>query len=179
MYERTPLSRGESLDPNPMVPGEYIEHKHGPIVCISGLCSFPMLKVGLLCWCQHSGILNNVVVFNSSTSCNCVSFQKAKADPHVSSAVEVRTRKWSLILRLIITYVFISNKCWIPLILQDKNDTKWIAEEYDTSSATKNSSVKIRDHVIATTWKDGPYLLVVTIESSKPKANWSLTCETF
>ncbi|XP_031587948.2 transmembrane protein 87A isoform X2 [Oreochromis aureus] len=114
MYERTPLSRGESLDPNPMVPGEYIEHKHGPIVCISGLCSFPMLK-------------------------------KAKADPHVSSAVE------------------------------DKNDTKWIAEEYDTSSATKNSSVKIRDHVIATTWKDGPYLLVVTIESSKPKANWSLT----
>lgn len=108
-----------------------------------------------------------------------VSFQKAKADPHVSSAFEVRTRKWSLILRLIITYVFISNKCWIPLILQDKNDIKWIAEEYDTSSATKNSSVKIRDHVIATTWKDGPYLLVVKIESSKPEANWSLTGETF
>lgn len=65
------------------------------------------------------------------------------------------------------------------LILQDKNDIKWIAEEYDTSSATKNSSVKIRDHVIATTWKDGPYLLVVKIESSKPEANWSLTGETF
>ncbi|XP_026046079.1 transmembrane protein 87B isoform X2 [Maylandia zebra] len=71
--------------------------------------------------------------------------KKAKADPHVSSAFE------------------------------DKNDIKWIAEEYDTSSATKNSSVKIRDHVIATTWKDGPYLLVVKIESSKPEANWSLT----
>nr|XP_004556112.1 transmembrane protein 87A isoform X3 [Maylandia zebra] len=71
--------------------------------------------------------------------------KKAKADPRVSSAFE------------------------------DKNDIKWIAEEYDTSSATKNSSVKIRDHVIATTWKDGPYLLVVKIESSKPEANWSLT----
>ncbi|XP_039857711.1 transmembrane protein 87A isoform X3 [Simochromis diagramma] len=71
--------------------------------------------------------------------------KKAKADPHVSSAFE------------------------------DKNDIKWIAEEYDISSATKNSSVKIRDHVIATTWKDGPYLLVVKIESSKPEANWSLT----
>ncbi|XP_005915491.1 transmembrane protein 87A isoform X3 [Haplochromis burtoni] len=71
--------------------------------------------------------------------------KKAKADPHVSSAFE------------------------------DKNDIKWITEEYDTSSATKNSSVKIRDHVIATTWKDGPYLLVVKIESSKPEANWSLT----
>ncbi|XP_063347328.1 transmembrane protein 87A isoform X2 [Pelmatolapia mariae] len=114
MYKMTHLIHGKSLDPNPMVPGEHIEHKHGPIVCKNGLHSFPMLK-------------------------------KAKADPHVSSAFE------------------------------DKNDTKWIAEEYDTSSATKNSSVKIRDHVIATTWKDGPYLLVVKIESSKPEANWNLT----
>lgn len=178
MYKRPGLIPEKNLDPNPKVPGEHIEHKHGPIVCSNGL-PFPMLKVGLLCWCHHSRILNDVVVFSSSTSCNCVSFQKAKADPHVSSAFEVRTRKWSLILRLIITYVFISNKCWIPLILQDKNDIKWIAEEYDTSSATKNSSVKIRDHVIATTWKDGPYLLVVKIESSKPEANWSLTGETF
>uniref|UniRef100_A0AAX7VY24 Transmembrane protein 87B n=2 Tax=Astatotilapia calliptera TaxID=8154 RepID=A0AAX7VY24_ASTCA len=113
MYKRPGLIPEKNLDPNPKVPGEHIEHKHGPIVCSNGL-PFPMLK-------------------------------KAKADPHVSSAFE------------------------------DKNDIKWIAEEYDTSSATKNSSVKIRDHVIATTWKDGPYLLVVKIESSKPEANWSLT----
>ncbi|XP_030604668.1 transmembrane protein 87A isoform X2 [Archocentrus centrarchus] len=115
MYEKTPLSRGESLNPNPFGQGEYIEHKHRPIICNRGLHSFPILR-------------------------------KAKADPHVSSRGEV----------------------------MDKNHSKWIAEEYDNSSAMKNSSLKIRDNVIATTWKDGPYLLVVKIESSKQKANWNL-----
>lgn len=33
----------------------------------------------------------------------------------------------------------------------------------------------MKDNVIATTWKDGPYLLVVKIEPSKPDANWNLT----
>ncbi|XP_051233279.1 transmembrane protein 87A [Dicentrarchus labrax] len=51
----------------------------------------------------------------------------------------------------------------------DENDTKGIMEEYD------NSSLHIRDNVIATTWKDGPYLLVVKIVSSKQDANWNLT----
>jgi len=41
----------------------------------------------------------------------------------------------------------------------------------------KNGSVNINDNVIATTWKDGPYLLVVKFESSKPEANWNLTGE--
>ncbi|XP_075932879.1 transmembrane protein 87A isoform X3 [Anarhichas minor] len=52
----------------------------------------------------------------------------------------------------------------------DEKDPKWITEEYDS-----NSSVNIQDNVIATTWKDGPYLLVVKIVSSKPEANWNLT----
>ncbi|XP_070772293.1 transmembrane protein 87A [Enoplosus armatus] len=118
MYERTPLSRGGSLDPNPHGQGEYIEHKHSPITCNSGLRSFPMLR-------------------------------KAKADPHpVSPPVESE----------------------VP----DENDTR-ITEEYDDSSSIKNSSVNTKDNVIATTWKDGPYLLVVKIVSSKQDANWNLT----
>ncbi|XP_060895499.1 transmembrane protein 87A isoform X2 [Labrus mixtus] len=114
MYERTPLSRGESLDPNPLGQGEYVEHKHASITCNSGLHSFPM-------------------------------FKKAKADPRpVSPPVAGE----------------------VP----DETDTKWITEEYDASS-----TVKIKDNVIATTWKDGPYLLVVKIVSSKQEANWNLT----
>lgn len=42
----------------------------------------------------------------------------------------------------------------------------------------KNNSVTIKDNVIATTWRDGPYLLVVQVESSK-EANWNLTGRMF
>ncbi|XP_078129262.1 transmembrane protein 87B isoform X2 [Sander vitreus] len=109
MYERTPLNRGEGLDPNPLGQGEYIEHKYSPITCNSKLHSFPMLK-------------------------------KAKADPRpVSPPVQGE----------------------VPV----ENDTKWITEEYDSNTL----------NVIATTWKDGPYLLVVKIESNKQDANWNLT----
>lgn len=56
----------------------------------------------------------------------------------------------------------------------------WITEEYDdTSSSSQNSSLSIKENVIATTWKDGPYLLVVKIMSSKPDANWYLKGEMF
>ncbi|KAM8738870.1 transmembrane protein 87A isoform 2-T2 [Acanthopagrus schlegelii] len=121
MYERTPLSRGKSLDPNPLGQGEFIEHSHRPIQCDSGLRSFPMLK-------------------------------KAKADPRpVRPPVDGE----------------------VP----DEDDTRWLTEEYDDSSSgsTTNSSLSIRDNVIATTWKDGPYLLVVKIVSSKQDSNWNLT----
>ncbi|XP_034408274.1 transmembrane protein 87A isoform X2 [Cyclopterus lumpus] len=121
MYGRTPLSRGEGLDPNPLGQGEFIEHKHGPIQCSNGLHSFPMLK-------------------------------KAKADARtVNPPVEGE----------------------VP----EENDSKWITEEYDSSSNANKSSVKIKDNVIATTWKDGPYLLVVKIVSSKQDANWNLTVD--
>lgn len=70
--------------------------------------------------------------------------------------------------------------CITFVTLQDENDTRWITEEYDDSSSTsKNSSMNIKDNVIATTWKDGPYLLVVKIVSSKQDANWNLTGEIF
>lgn len=46
MYEYTPLSRGKSLDPNPLGQGEYIEHKHSHLTCSSTLHAFPMLRVG-------------------------------------------------------------------------------------------------------------------------------------
>ncbi|CAK6951687.1 transmembrane protein 87A [Scomber scombrus] len=115
MYDRTPLSRGGSLDPNPLGKGEFIEHKYQPIPCSSDTRAFPMLK-------------------------------KAKADPRpVSPPVEGEVL------------------------------TPWITEEYDSGS--NNSSVSITDNVIATTWKDGPYLLVVKIVSSKQDANWNLTVD--
>uniref|UniRef100_A0A1A7XHE4 Transmembrane protein 87B n=1 Tax=Iconisemion striatum TaxID=60296 RepID=A0A1A7XHE4_9TELE len=54
----------------------------------------------------------------------------------------------------------------------ENKDDLLITEEYDS---VKNSSVKVRDNVIATTWRDGPYLLVVKVESSTKKDNWNLT----
>ncbi|XP_028325209.1 transmembrane protein 87A isoform X1 [Gouania willdenowi] len=124
MYDRTPLSHGDSLDPNPLGQGEYIEHMHSPITCNGLMRSFPMLK-------------------------------KAKARSRVVKAPA---------------------KEQTP----DEFDTEWITEEYDGSSSSsgKNSStMSIKDNVIATTWKDGPYLLVVKIVSSKPESNWNLTVD--
>ncbi|TNM99844.1 hypothetical protein fugu_012877 [Takifugu bimaculatus] len=99
MYEYTPLSRGMSLDPNPLGQGEYIEHKHSHLTCSSTLLAFPMLR-------------------------------KAKAVPRTVSP--------------------------------------------PSEGKVQNSSLSIKENVIATTWKDGPYLLVVKILSSKPDANWYL-----
>lgn len=66
----------------------------------------------------------------------------------------------------------------MSVILQDENTTRWMTEEYD-SSKMKNNSLDIKDNVIATTWKDGPYLLVVKIVSNKQDAGWNLTGEFF
>ncbi|XP_019725919.1 transmembrane protein 87A isoform X1 [Hippocampus comes] len=120
IYERTPLSRGQSLDPNPLIKGEYIEHQHKPITCNSDVRSFPM-------------------------------FKKAKAEPRaVSPPVEGKEL--------------------------DENDIRWITEEFDSGTVANSSTVvKNKDNVIASTWKDGPYLLVVKIVSSKQDANWNLT----
>ncbi|XP_051935572.1 transmembrane protein 87A isoform X2 [Hippocampus zosterae] len=120
IYERTPLSRGQSLDPNPLIKGEYIEHKHKPITCNSDVRSFPM-------------------------------FKKAKAEPRaVSPPVEGKEL--------------------------DENDIRWITEEFDSGTVANSSTVvKNKDNIIASTWKDGPYLLVVKIVSSKQDANWNLT----
>ncbi|XP_047208240.1 transmembrane protein 87A isoform X1 [Girardinichthys multiradiatus] len=111
IYKMTQLSRGESLDPKPNAPGEYIQHKHSPITCKSDLLSFPGLS-------------------------------KAKAKPR-------------------------------PVILPaesevlEKSDPEWISAEYNTNST--------RENVIATTWRDGPYLLVVKVISNTKEANWNLT----
>ncbi|KAK6301587.1 hypothetical protein J4Q44_G00276400 [Coregonus suidteri] len=121
MYERTPLSRGQSMDPNPLGQGECIEHKHKPLTCNNDLRYFPMLN-------------------------------KAKAEPRpVVPPMEGAA----------------------PGL--DENYTKWTMEEYDKVSSVKNASVSLKDDVIATTWKDGPYLLVVVIKSNKQEANWNLT----
>ncbi|KAK2824152.1 hypothetical protein Q5P01_021327 [Channa striata] len=117
MYDKTPLSRGESLDPNPFGQGEYIEHRHSAIPCNSGLQTFQMLK-------------------------------KAKAGPRpVQPHVEGELQ----------------------------GDDKEITEEYDSSDTAKNHSLEIKDNVIATTWKDGPYLLVVKFLSTKQDVKWNLT----
>ncbi|XP_012714663.2 transmembrane protein 87A isoform X2 [Fundulus heteroclitus] len=113
MYERTPLSRGGSLDPKPNAPGEYIEHKHHPIPCKSDLLSLPGLH-------------------------------KTKATPRT-----VVSPDGSEGLK--------------------KSDPDWISAEYDAKSA--------RENVIATTWKDGPYLLIVKVTSDAKELNWNLTVD--
>lgn len=101
MYDRTPLSRGESLDPNPLGKGEYIKHKHSPITCNSGLRSFPMLKVGLLHCCHQHSQTGYIIAFIISQHPVTV-FQKAKASPRPVSQSEseapVRKLKCSLVL---------------------------------------------------------------------------------
>ncbi|KAL2082991.1 hypothetical protein ACEWY4_020764 [Coilia grayii] len=112
MYERTPLSRGESLDPNPLGPGEYLEHKYKPITCRKGMSLFPSLN-------KTKGV-------------------PRKVDPQDIS-VQTATA----------------------------NYTSWLEEEVDKQGVPAD--------VIATTWKNGPYLLVVNITSSKPELDWNLT----
>lgn len=45
MYDKTQLSRGEGLDPNPLAPGEYIEHHYRLVTCNHGMQVFPVLNV--------------------------------------------------------------------------------------------------------------------------------------
>lgn len=40
-----------------------------------------------------------------------------------------------------------------------------------------SSSFSPKDHVIATTWRDGPYLLVVVTQTDKADVKWNLTCK--
>ncbi|CAL8359466.1 unnamed protein product [Boreogadus saida] len=115
MYERVPLSRGNSLDPNPQRVGEYIEHIHTDLICNKGQSTFAMLK-------------------------------KAKAGPRTQAPPAINASP-------------------------DENFTRWLTEEI----VNVNKSVKPKDDVIASTWKDGPYLLVVSIKSNKPDVKWNLT----
>ncbi|KAI5108595.1 transmembrane protein 87B, partial [Silurus meridionalis] len=98
MYERTPLSRGEGLDPNPLAPGEYIEHKYRTLTCNNAIQVFPMLNV------CGSGIISSHTIQNNTS-----------------------------VFKI------------------------------------------LKDHVITSTWRDGPYLLVVSITPDKKDFNWNLT----
>ncbi|MCI4376697.1 hypothetical protein PGIGA_G00191390 [Pangasianodon gigas] len=112
MYDRTPLSRGEGLDPNPLAPGEYIEHKYRILTCNNGIQVFPMLN-------------------------------KSQAEPRTVEPPQED-------------------------LFHGANYTRWLTEEAVVQPGKK-------DHVIATTWRDGPYLLVVLIETDKKDVNWNLT----
>lgn len=46
---------------------------------------------------------------------------------------------------------------------------------FTSSSVAEAGSYGPMEHVIATTWRDGPYLLVVQTSSTKQDANWNLT----
>ncbi|XP_056465597.1 transmembrane protein 87A [Gadus chalcogrammus] len=116
MYDRVPLTRGNSLDPNPQRVGEYIEHIHTDLICNKGQSTFAMLK-------------------------------KAKAGPRNQAPPAINAS---------------------PVY---ENYTRWLTEEI----VNVNKSVKPKDDVIASTWKDGPYLLVVSIKSNKPDVKWNLT----
>uniref|UniRef100_A0A8C0YK31 Uncharacterized protein n=1 Tax=Cyprinus carpio carpio TaxID=630221 RepID=A0A8C0YK31_CYPCA len=112
MYEKTPLIRGTKLDPNPLGPGEYVQHTYRELSCRSDMHMFPMLN-------------------------------KSKAEPKPVSPAQLEGE------------------------LQD--------ESFTSASVAEAGSYRTKEHVIFTTWKDGPYLLVVQINSSKQDANWNLT----
>lgn len=52
-----------------------------------------------------------------------------------------------------------------------------VCEKEGCKSVFINNTSSLKDHVIATTWRDGPYLLVVLIESDKKDVDWNLTCK--
>ncbi|XP_015249647.1 PREDICTED: transmembrane protein 87A-like isoform X1 [Cyprinodon variegatus] len=54
-----------------------------------------------------------------------------------------------------------------PAESKKNSDPEWISAEYNMNSTKAN--------VIATTWRDGPYLLVVKVNSSIKEAKWNLT----
>ncbi|XP_059421693.1 transmembrane protein 87A-like [Carassius carassius] len=112
MYEKTPQIRGNSMDPSPHRPGEFIRHKYREISCRSDMHMFPMLN-------------------------------KSKAEPKPVSPNQLEGE------------------------LEDGSFT--------SSSVAEAGSYRPMEHVIATTWRDGPYLLVVQINSTKQDANWNLT----
>lgn len=72
MYEV--MLHGESLDP--LGQGEYIEHRHRPVTCNTGLHLFPTLKVDSSAY-PHNFNIHCVVRVITST----VLSQKAKAQP--------------------------------------------------------------------------------------------------
>ncbi|XP_026884240.2 transmembrane protein 87A isoform X2 [Electrophorus electricus] len=109
MYDRTPLIRGKSLDPNPLGHGEYIEHQYRALFCNS--------------WIQYFPTLNKSIAWPRTV------------EPQGG--------------------------------INDANYTRWLTAEADRAGVT--------DNVIATTWRDGPYLLVVLIQPSKKDVNWTLT----
>ncbi|XP_073776444.1 transmembrane protein 87B isoform X1 [Danio rerio] len=112
MYLKTPLSRRDSLDPNPLGPGEYILHKYKEFSCNNDMHIFPM-------------------------------FNKSKAEPKTVKLGDL------------------------------ENDLE--DDSFTSSSVAETGTFKPKDHVISTTWRDGPYLLVVKINPSRQDVNWNLT----
>lgn len=184
MYERTSETRGESLEPNPFGQGEFIEHKHAPITCYNEIHPFPMLRVGFWPSTLPHGSVMLILVHNDTVT---LCLQKAKGRPRLVTAGRLSVR-WALFFKFYSSPVD-SKKCLFSITdlgyqedilhklfvnLRQENDTSWLTDELEHKSSSKNGSVNIGNDVIATTWKDGPYLLIVKIVSSKPESTWSL-----
>lgn len=60
-----------------------------------------------------------------------------------------------------------------PIDEKHPNYTKLIIDEY----ARNPNNTGNKENVIATTWRDGPYLLIVEISSKKPAGHWNLTLD--
>ncbi|KAA0718346.1 Transmembrane protein 87A [Triplophysa tibetana] len=112
LYEKTPLSRGGSLDPVPFGQGEYIQHTYRALPCNSDMHFFPMLN-------------------------------KSKAEP--------------------------------KQVKPPAMDGELQADSFTSSPDAEAGTYRTKDNVIATTWRDGPYLLVVELHPSKQDVNWNLT----
>ncbi|XP_041105853.1 transmembrane protein 87A isoform X2 [Polyodon spathula] len=131
VYEKTFFSQGESLDPTPLVRGEYIEHTYENVVCHKDLHTFPTLNM--------SNSLPRSVLPSSAS-------MEEKKEPHA---------------------------------MQDAKNTQSSVGVLNKNSLGKRGVDKetqpfIPD-VIAKTWRDGPYLLVISFKTLNSKAYWNLT----
>ncbi|MBN3281297.1 TM87A protein, partial [Polyodon spathula] len=127
VYEKTFFSQGESLDPTPLVRGEYIEHTYENVVCHKDLHTFPTLNM--------SNSLPRSVL------------------PSSASMEEDNKTQQELTLTIMLCFMVKLNiSC------------TWFRE----------ADTKPQD-VIAKTWRDGPYLLVISFKTLNSKAYWNLT----
>ncbi|XP_051775606.1 transmembrane protein 87A isoform X2 [Erpetoichthys calabaricus] len=130
MYDKTVLSRGELLDPNPLIRGEYIEQTYENVQCSDEKLMFPVLNISTLL--------------------------PRSALPPLIDEKEKENES-----------------------LNDKNEQN-PSDIVKESSRRKRGTYKdfhsnVRYDILAKTWRDGPYLLLLSFKVHKEPTHWNLT----
>ncbi|XP_039594936.1 transmembrane protein 87B [Polypterus senegalus] len=134
VYDKTMLSRGELLDPNPLIRGEYIEQTYENVQCSDEKLMFPILNRSTL---LPRSVLPPLI--------------DEKEKEHES--------------------------------LNDKNEQNPF-DIVKESSRRKRGTYKdfhsnVRYDTLAKTWRDGPYLFLLSFKVHKEQARWNLTGKSF